>query len=48
MDCVFKPGQTYKTWDGREAFVGYEGGAWLFGDIDSLGYRWRADGEPEE
>jgi len=44
MDCVFKPGQTYKTRDGREAFVGYERDGWLFGDIDSVAYRWRASG----
>ena len=41
-ECVFKPGQTYCTRDGRLAFVGYERNGWLFGDIDSVAYRWRA------
>jgi len=46
MECVFKPGQTYKTRDGREAFVGYERNGRLFGDVNgSTPCWWNRDGE---
>lgn len=44
MECVFKPGETYRTRDGREAFVGYERGGRLFGDIGDVACSWGCDG----
>jgi len=47
MECVFKPGQTYKTRDGREVSVYRSDGSGLFsvrGAIGGVPFRWRNDG----
>jgi hypothetical protein len=41
---IFEAGKTYKTRDGREGYVGYEWGGYLFGNVGDQPIRWSVAG----